>query len=107
MSDSANRFGRGAVRLATAPETLVVFAVLVLAWVTGFVGVLPKEVWIVDFPALAAAFFLDTLASNEFGVGEHTAFYPALAVFAYVQAMLVVTGVRVLRRRLGHPGVGE
>ncbi|KAB1194397.1 hypothetical protein GJR96_13490 [Haloferax sp. MBLA0076] len=107
MSDIATRFARGAVRLATAPETLAVFVVLVLAWGAGFVGVLPKEVWIVDFPALAAAFFLDTLAFNEFGVGENTVFYSALVVFGYVQAMLVATGVRVLRRRLGHPSVGE
>ncbi|ELZ77121.1 hypothetical protein DEQ92_01740 [Haloferax sp. Atlit-6N] len=99
------RLARGFARLATDRATVAVFAVLAAAWAVGFFGVLPKEIWFVDFPALVAAFFFDTLAANEFGVRETATFYPALAVFGYLQAMLVVAVVRVLRTRLA--GVGE
>ncbi|ELZ82201.1 hypothetical protein KU306_11690 [Haloferax larsenii] len=84
-------------RVAVAPETIVAFAVLALAWLLGFVGALPKEVWVVDFPALAVAFFLDTLAYNEFGVRANTVFYPALALVGYLEAMVVGAVIRLLR----------
>ncbi|ELZ86004.1 hypothetical protein C453_09313 [Haloferax elongans ATCC BAA-1513] len=89
--------GRRLWRVAVAPETIVTFAVLALAWLLGFVGVLPQEVWVVDFPALAVAFFLDTLAYNEFGIRENTVFYPALALFGYLEAIVVGAVIRWLR----------
>lgn len=99
MNDTASIADHAVVRLASAPETLATFAVLVLAWGAGFVGVLPKEVWVVDFPALAVAFVLDTLAFNEFGVRANSVFYPALAVSLYLEAMVVGALVRWGRRR--------
>ena len=89
--------GRRLWRVAVAPETIIAFAVLAFAWLLGFVGVLPKEVWVVDFPALAVAFVLDTLAYNEFGVRENTVFYPALALFGYLEAMVAGAVIRWLR----------
>ncbi|WP_115891260.1 hypothetical protein [Haloferax sp. Atlit-48N] len=97
----AHRF----VRLATDRATVAVFAALAAVWAVGFVGVVPREIWVVDYPALVAAFFFDTLAANEFGVRETAVFYPALAVFGYLQAMVFVAAGRVLRTRL--VGVGE
>ncbi|ELZ91184.1 hypothetical protein C440_12759 [Haloferax mucosum ATCC BAA-1512] len=89
---------RRARRVATASETVVAFALLAVAWVGGFVGILPKEVWILNAPALAVAFFLDTLAFNEFGIRARTVFYPALVVFGYAEAMVVGAVVRWGRR---------
>ncbi|POG54812.1 hypothetical protein [Haloferax marisrubri] len=99
------RLARGFVRLATTRATVAVFAGLAAVWAVGFFGVVPIEIWVVDYPALVAAFFFDTLAANEFGVRETATFYPALAVFGYLQAMLVVAVARVLRGRF--VGVGE
>jgi len=98
------RLARGVVRLATDRTTLAVFAALAAVWAVGFFGVVPIEIWVVDYPALVAAFFFDTLAANEFGVRETAIFYPALAVFGYLQAMLVVTVARALRRRFVESG---
>jgi len=98
------RLARGVARLATARATLAVFAALAVVWAVGFVGVVPIEIWVLDFPALAAAFFFDTLAANEFGVRETVVFYPALAVFGYLEAMLVVAVARWLRGRFLEPG---
>ncbi|KAB1188568.1 MULTISPECIES: hypothetical protein [Haloferax] len=100
-ASETGRFTSAVLRVAVAPETFATFLVLALAWVAGFVGVLPKEVWVVDFPALAGALFFDTLAFNEFGIRENAVFYPALVVFGYLEAMVVVAGVQYLRRRLG------
>ncbi len=84
--------------MATAPETVAAFALFVLAWGAGFAGILPIEVWVIDFPALALAFFLDTLAFNEFGIRENSVFYPALAVAMYLEAMLVGAVIRWWRQ---------
>jgi hypothetical protein len=109
MSDSKTAWSlvAAAGRLAVARETLAVFVVLVVAWATGFYDVLPKEVWVVDFPALAAAYFLDTLAFNEFGIRENAVFYPALAVFVYLEAMVVASILRMRRRQRGEMGLTE
>lgn len=102
MSDSSTRLAAAARRLATAPETLVTFAVLLSAWAGGATGLLPTVVWVVDFPALAVAFFLDTLAYNEFGVRENAVFYPALGVSLYLEALLVAAALRWVRRNRVH-----
>ncbi|WP_148413529.1 hypothetical protein [Haloferax sp. KTX1] len=98
------RFAREFARLATDRATLAVFAVLAAAWAVGFFGVVPIEIWVLDYPALVAAFFFDTLAANEFGVRETAMFYPTLAVFGYLQAMAVVAVARGLRRRFVESG---
>ncbi|GGC57849.1 hypothetical protein [Haloferax sulfurifontis] len=98
------RFAREFARLASDWTTLAVFAVLAAVWAVGFFDVLPKEIWVVDYPALVAAFFFDTLAANEFGARETSVFYPALAVFGYLQAMLVVAVARWLRGRFVESG---
>ena len=98
MSEPDGGFAHAALRLAAAPETLLTFVVLGLAWGSGAAGILPKEVWVVDFPALAVAFFVDTLAYNEFVVRENSVFYPALAVSLYLEALVVGAVVRWVRR---------
>ncbi|MFC7203723.1 hypothetical protein ACFQJC_09365 [Haloferax namakaokahaiae] len=99
MSTVLNRDSSGWVRVVTARETLVLFVLLVLVWALGFYELVPIEIWVIDFPALVAAFFLDTLASNEFGIRENSVFYPALVVCLYLQALVLVAGVRWLRSR--------
>ncbi|WP_411963300.1 hypothetical protein [Haloferax sp. YSMS24] len=98
MSDEDSISDYAVLRLASAPETLATFAVLVVAWGAGFAGVLPKEVWVVDFPALAVAMLLDTFAYNEFGIRENAVFYPVFAVSLYLEAMVVGAAVRWGRR---------
>ncbi|KAB1196398.1 MULTISPECIES: hypothetical protein [Haloferax] len=98
MSDTTPRVSDAVVRLATARETVTVFVVLLLAWGAGFAGVLPKEVWVVDFPALAVAMLVDTFAFNEFSIRGGSVFYPALAVGMYLEAIVVGGAIRWVRQ---------
>ncbi len=88
------------MQIATARETLALFLLFGAVWLVGFYDVLPKEIWIIDFPALVAAFFLDTLAFNEFGIQGNVVFYLMLVVSLSLQAVVLMAGVRLFRNRL-------
>jgi hypothetical protein len=94
VNNVVDREGSDRLRVVAARETLGLFGLFVFVWLLGFYDITPREIWVVDFPALVAAFFLDTLAFNEFGIRENSVFYPALVVFLYLQAVVLVAGVR-------------
>lgn len=92
----AHRF----VRLATARVIAAVLAAPATVWAVGLVGVVPREIRVVDSPVLVTAFFLDMLTVNEFGVCKMAVFHPALVTFDYLQAAVFMAAGRVLRVRL-------
>ncbi|KTG10642.1 hypothetical protein AUR64_08235 [Haloprofundus marisrubri] len=88
----------GSLRDAFDAATLSLFGVFVALLVLNRVGVAADAVLYVTFPAYAVAFFLDTLLFNEFGVPAYTFFFALWALFAYLEATVVVA---VLRRVAG------
>jgi len=82
---------------ATLAATAALLALLALARLTP----LPDEATVVAWPALAAAFLLDTALYNEAGIVVGDAgFWALAAVGCYVEAIAVVAVARWIRRRV-------
>lgn len=79
--------------------TLGIAAVLLAMWVGFDAGVGPGELYAPLFPALAAAFFLDTVAYNQFGLRLPWLFYALGVVCLYAEAACLGAAVRWVRRR--------
>lgn len=87
---------------ATARATLAVTAALLTVVGLTRVTPLPEEATVVAWPALAAAFLLDTALYNEAGIAVGDIGFWILAVVGcYVEAVAVVAVVRETRRRIG------
>lgn len=87
---------------ATARTTLAVTATLLALVGLARLTPLPDVATVVAWPALAAAFLLDTALYNEAGVVVGDAGFWTLAVVGcYVEAVVVVAVARVVRRRVG------
>ncbi|MXR42443.1 hypothetical protein GRX01_13980 [Halobaculum sp. WSA2] len=87
---------------ATARAALAVTAALLALVGLARFTPLPDEATVVAWPALAAAFLLDTALYNEAGVAVGDAGFWTLAVVGcYVEAVVVVAVARGVRRRVG------
>ncbi|UIP00578.1 hypothetical protein Hbl1158_04240 [Halobaculum sp. CBA1158] len=96
LGSSLRSDGRVAFARVTALVTAALLAVVALARATP----LSEAASLVAWPALAAAFLLDTAAYNELGVVVGDAgFWALFVVFAVVQAAAVVAVARRLRGR--------
>ncbi|QZY00277.1 hypothetical protein [Halobaculum rubrum] len=92
----------------TARATLGVTAALLTVLALARATPLPAETTVVAWPALAAAFLLDTALYNEAGIVVGDAGFWALAVVGcYVEAIAVVAVARWVRRRVGPSRRGE
>ncbi|WP_348612483.1 hypothetical protein [Halobaculum rarum] len=87
---------------ATARATLGVTGALLTVLALAQLTPLPAEATVVAWPALAAAFLVDTALYNEAGIVVGDAGFWALAVVGcYVEAVVAVSIVRWIRRRVG------
>lgn len=99
---SSGRARAGVRTAATARATLAVTATLLTVLALARVTPLPEEATVVAWPALAAAFLLDTALYNEAGIAVGDAGFWALAVVGcYVEAVVIVALTRWIRRRVG------
>lgn len=86
---------------ATARATFAATAALLTVVALTRVTPLPEETTVVAWPALAAAFLLDTALYNEAGIVVGGAGFWALTVVGcYVEAIVVVAVARWIRRRV-------
>jgi hypothetical protein len=86
-------------RAATSRATLGAFALFLAAWAAFAAGVAPGELFFPLFPAFAAAFFLDTVAHNQFGLRASWLFYPLAFASLYAEAACVGWVVSRIRTR--------
>ncbi|MFB9825777.1 hypothetical protein [Halobaculum roseum] len=101
----ALRYVPPAVRAATTARRTVLAAAALVAtvWLARLTP-LPDALSVVAWPALAAAFLLDTALYNELGVAVGDAGFWALAVVGcYVEAVAVVAVADWIRSRVGSP----
>lgn len=86
---------------ATARTTLALTGALVIVVAVARLTPLPESLSVVGWPALGAAFFIDTLAYNEAGIRVGDAgFWSLFVVGCYLEAIgLVVVTRAVLARR--------
>jgi len=92
---------RRLLAVLSAPTTAVVTAALLAILALARLTPLPDEATVVAWPALAAAFLLDTALYNEAGIVIGDAgFWTLAAVGCYGEAIAVVAVARWIRRRV-------